>query len=69
MINFTRVENKVIDVEGIFEDLKEYLFEIEAFDDLERYIDTIENLPKDTQRAIFAEIGNMMINFAKSENF
>lgn len=67
MINLTK--DVVIDEEVIFEDLKECFFEIEVFDDLERYIDTMENLPKDTQRAIFAKIGDMMINFAKSENF
>lgn len=69
MISFTRVETREIDEKTLFEDLKDYLFEIEAFDNIDNYVDTVKNLPRDVQRLIFAKIGAMMIDYAGSEEF
>ena len=69
MISFTRVETREIDEKTLFEDLKDYLFEIEAFDNIDNYVDTVKNLPRDVQRLIFAKVGAMMIDYAGSEDF
>ena len=69
MINFTRTETRKIDERALFEDLKDYLLEMETFDSIHNYIDTVEGLPKDVQRLIFAKLGAMMIDFAGSEDF
>lgn len=69
MISFTRVETREIDEKALFEDLKDYLFETDAFDNIDNYVDTVKNLPKDVQRLIFAKIGAMMIDYAGSEEF
>ena len=65
MISFTKVVE--IDEEGVFEDLKCYLFDQTVSSHSEDYC--IANLPEDTQRLIFAKIGAMMIDYSKSENF
>ena len=69
MINFTRVETKEIDEERLFEEVRDYLFEQETFDGICDYVDTVEDLPKDVQRLIFAKVGAMMIDYSKSEDF
>ena len=69
MISFTRVETKEINEKVIFEDLKDYLFEQDILDSVDNYVDTVENLPKDVQRLIFAKVGAMMIDYAGSEEF
>lgn len=65
MINYTIA--KEIDEEVLFENLKNYLFEMETFDG--EYTNMIEDLPKDVQRLIFTKIGTMMVNYAESEDF
>lgn len=69
MINFTRVETKEIDEERLFEEVRDYLFEQEVSNDICGYVDTVEDLPKDVQRLIFAKIGAMMIDYSGSEDF
>lgn len=69
MISFTRVENREINEKDLFENLKDYLFEEETFDGTHDYVDTVENLPKEVQRLIFAKLGAMMIDYAGSEDF
>ena len=69
MISFTRVETREVNEKALFEDLKNYLFEQETFDNTYNYVDIVENLPKDVQRLIFAKIGAMMIDYAGSEEF
>jgi hypothetical protein len=69
MISFTRVETREINEKVIFENLKDYLFEQDTLDSVDDYVDTVENLPKDVQRLIFAKIGAMLIDYAGSEEF
>lgn len=69
MISFTQVRTREIDETALFEDLKDYLFAQETFDTVDYYVDTVDNLPKDVQRLIFAKIGAMMIDYAGSEDF
>ena len=69
MISFTRVETREIDEKILFENVRDYLLEEEAVNRFYDYVDTVENLPEDVQRLIFAKIGAMMIDYAASEDF
>lgn len=69
MISFTRTETREIDEEFLFEDLKDFLLNQDTFNGYHDYVDTVEDLPKDVQRLIFARIGAMMIDYANSEEF
>ena len=69
MISYTIRKTNAIDEKILFDYVKDYLFEHEVFNSTYDYIDIVENLPKDVQRFIFAKIGAMMIDFAKSEDF
>ena len=69
MINFARIETREINENEIFEDLKDYLFEMETFNSIGDYVDIVEKLPKEVQRAIFVKVGAMMMDYARSEDF
>lgn len=69
MISFTKMETKEINEEDLFEDLKDYLFEEEIFNNFDDYLGTVADLPTNVQRLIFAKIGAMMIDYARSEDF
>ncbi len=68
MITVTRMVTQKIDEEKIFDSVKDFLFdeEIEVSD---FNYETLSQLPKDTQRLIFAKVGAMLIDYAGSEEF
>lgn len=66
MITITRTVTQKVDEKKIFEDVKDYLLDDEIeFSDFN--YTTVSHLPKDAQRLIFATIGTMMIDYARSE--
>ena len=64
MISVTRTVTTEIDERDLFDTVR-YTLQDEYIDDTS----TISDLPKDTQRLIFAKVGAMMVNYAWSEDF
>ncbi len=67
MIEFSKTIK--IDDKMLFEDIADFIFNMDIYDDNRDYISMVCALPKDTQRLIFAKMGAMMIDYAGSEDF
>lgn len=67
MIEFSKVVK--IDDKMLFEDVVDFIFNMDIYDDDDDYISMVCALPKDTQRLIFAKIGAMLTDYADREDF
>ena len=65
MIKVTRTVTETIDEKDLFVQMRDMLFE----EEINEKGDTVDDLPLDAQRLIFAKIGAMMIDYAGSEDF
>ena len=69
MINFTEVKTNNIDEKALFESVKNCLFDEETYNDNFDYVGSVEDLPVNVQRLIFAKIGSMLIDYAANGEF
>ena len=69
MISFTVVTTKNIDEKALFESIKNCLFDENPYDDNFGYMYSVQDLPVNVQRLIFAKIGAMMIDYAANGEF
>lgn len=69
MIIFTETTTKNIDEKVLFEDVKNYLFDENPYEDNFGYIYSVQDLPVNVQRLIFAKIGSMLIDYAANGEF
>lgn len=67
MIEFSKVVK--IDDKMLFEDVVDFIFNMDIYDDDDDYISMVCALPKDTQRLIFTKVGTMLIDYAESKEF